>query len=138
MNRILPFLLLACLLFVQSAVAAHKDDHAGEEKNCRTHDGKMDCNSGPVWCKSGDGSCSPEMRGRCGKRRGDWYGARQPVTTATEARLLLTNYFAGQEYTLSDVTEKKWGFKAEIFGKDGKIIDRVLIDKRSGRIRSLD
>ena len=78
------------------------------------------------------------MRGRCGKRRGDWYGASQPVVSAVEARALLQNYFTGQEYSVSGVTEKKWGFRAEIFDKDGKMIDRVMIDKRSGRIRSLD
>ena len=77
------------------------------------------------------------MRGRCGKRRGDWYGASQPVTSAAEAERLLGNFFAGQEYSVSAVTEKKWGFTADIRDKDKKVIDQVMIDKRSGRIRSL-
>jgi len=143
MKYLLPFLL--CLLAAvarpaaaaPAAPAAPAEVHADTAKNCRTHDRKMDCESGPDWCKKGDGSCSPEMRGRCGKRRGDWYGARQPVHTSQEARGLLQNYFTGQAYAVSGVTENRWGFTAEIVDKSGKVIDKVMIDKRSGRIRSI-
>ena len=135
--KLFPLLLCMLLLAAVSAFGAPAENHTGEDKNCRTHGGKRDYGAGPAWCKSEEGTCSPEKRGRCGKRRGDWYGARQPVTTAAEARRLLLNYFTGHEYTVSEVVEKKWGFKADISGKDGRIIDRVMIDKRSGRIRSL-
>jgi hypothetical protein len=136
MRYLLPFLL--CLLAVaQPAASALTGDHADNEKNCRTHAPKMDCESGPDWCTKGGGLCSPEMRGRCGKRRGDWYGARQPVNTLHDAQGLLQSYFAGQEYSVSGVTENRWGFKAEIVDKNGNVIDKVMIDKRSGRIRSI-
>ena len=134
MKHYLPFLLGALLMAAQPATPVRADGG----KSVSTHPGKKDCDAGPAWCKSGEGSCKPEMRGRCGKRRGDWYGASQPVKSAEEARTLLLLYFTGQEYTISEITEKKWGFKAEIFGKDGSVIDRVMIDKRSGRIRSLN
>lgn len=103
----------------------------------RGHGRKADCDGARGWYRNGDVTCRPEMRGRCGKRRGDLYGAPQPVADAAEARQLLLQYFAGQEYTVAEVTEKRWGFKAEIIDKDGKVVDRVMIDKRSGRIRSL-
>lgn len=137
MKLLLP-LLLCMLLAAGSAVASPSELQAGEDKNCRMHNGKAGCEPGPGWCKSGEGACSPEMRGRCGKRRGDWYGASQPVSTAAEARGLLQSYFAGQEYTVSEVSEKRWGFRAEIRDRNGKVVDRVMIDKRSGRIRSID
>jgi len=138
MKLFLPVLLFMNLLAALPAISAPTSGHESESKNCRTHAGKMDCDTGPVWCKSDEGSCSPEMRGRCGKRRGDWYGARQPVADAAEARRLFMNYFSGKEYTVSEVVEKKWGFRADILDRNGRVIDRVMIDKRSGRIRSLN
>jgi hypothetical protein len=98
----------------------------------------MDYATAPAWCKSREGLCDPEMRGRCGKQRGDWYGASQPVANVEEARELLQSFFTGKEYHVSEITEKKWGFKADILDKNGTVVDRVMIDKRSGRIRSLD
>jgi hypothetical protein len=137
MKRYLTSLLFVFMLTAQTVAAAQETGAAGAGRKCRTNESTKECDSGPAWCVKGDGLCSPEMRGRCGKRRGDWYGASQPVAGASEARALLVNYFTGQEYTVSEITEKKWGFRAEIIGKDGKVIDRVMIDKRSGRIRSL-
>jgi hypothetical protein len=136
MRYILSILLGMLLLSGRPASAAPPEEHPGSDRNCRTHDKKMDGGS-PAWCNTGDGSCSPEMRGRCGKRRGDWYGASQPVKTAQEAQQLLKGYFAGRPYTVSDIAEKKWGFKAAILDQSGTVIDTVMIDKRSGRIRSI-
>jgi len=126
------------LLFTAGSVdAVQAAEHAGGARGNQVNSNKMDCDAGPAWCRSEGTTCRPEMRGRCGKRRGDWYGARQPVATATEARGLLLDYFAGQGYTVSEVTEKRWGFRADVLDKDGNVIDRVMIDRRSGRIRSL-
>lgn len=131
-------LMLCLLLFTAGNAQADKPGgRMGEAEICQAHGGKMDRGDGPAWCNSGGETCRPEMRGRCGKRRGDWYGARQPVADAAEARRLLLNYFAGQNYSVSEVIEKKWGFKAKIHDKNGTVVDRVLIDKRTGRIRSL-
>lgn len=131
-------LMLCLLLFTAGNAQADKSGgRMGEADNCQAHGGKMGRGDGPAWCNSGGETCRPEMRGRCGKRRGDWYGARQPVADATEAHRLLQNYFDGQKYSVSEVIEKKWGFKAEILDKSGTVVDRVLIDKRTGRIRSL-
>lgn len=137
MKLFLP-VLLGLLLLAVPPVPTQAENGVERTGHGRMQRGKMDCDTAPLWCKSEDGTCRPEMRGRCGKRRGDWYGASQPVPTAAEARRLLQNYFTGQEYTVSELIEKKWGFKAEIVDKSGKIIDRVMIDKRTGRIRSLN
>lgn len=137
MRCYLSLLLCMLLLAAGSALAAQPLENAVESKEQLKSGIKMDCDANPAWCKNERGSLSPEMRGRCGKRRGDWYGARQPVANVTDARALLVNYFAGKGYTVSEVNEKKWGFRAEILDRDGKLVDRVMIDKRSGRIRSL-
>lgn len=133
------FSLVLCLLLAAlSADIARAENSGHQEKNCRTHDMNMECDGGPDWCKNRDGDCKTGMRGRCGKRRGDWYGARQPVADGAEAHTRLSHYYTGQGLTVSAVTEIKWGFSAEVRDKDGKVIDRVMIDKRSGRIRSLN
>ncbi|MHB8122069.1 MAG: hypothetical protein ACYDG4_07930 [Desulfuromonadaceae bacterium] len=135
----MKFILLLTLLLCATGftVESRAAESADEAEVHRDHGGKRDGDAVPGWYKGRAVTCSPEMRGRCGKRRGDLYGARQPVTDATEARKLLLQYFAGEEYTVSEVTERRWGFKAEIIDKDGTVVDRVMIDKRSGRIRSL-
>lgn len=131
--------LLLFILFLLLAVSAFATEQAEtvQDKNCRQHMGKNSGSGGPGWCAGDAGTCSTEKRGRCGKRRGDWYGASQPVTSAEEAHRLFVNYFAGQQYTISRPIEKKWGFMADILDRNGAIIDQVMIDKRSGRIRSL-
>ncbi len=86
--------------------------------------------------------------GRCGQRpygdycrRGGWgrYGARQPVKNAEEARKRLEEYYADAEedVVVGAITERKLYFEAEIKDAKEKLVDRVIIDKRSGRIRSI-
>lgn len=132
MKFLIPLLFCVLLLAARPVVASQAETKAGKIAT-----GKTNCDAGPALCESDEGFCRTEMRGKCGKRRGDWYGARKSVANAEGARSLLLNYFAGHEYIVSTVIEKRWGFVAEILDKDGKVIDRVMIDKRSGRIRSL-
>ena len=135
--KIFLLIMICLLLAAQPVMAAEMAVNGNEAKLCRIGSEKIICETGAFGRKSGDNFCQQEKRGRCGKRRGDWYGARQPVANIEEARVLLMNYFAGQDYIVSTILERRWGFRAEILDKDGKVIDRVMIDKRSGRIRSL-
>jgi hypothetical protein len=133
MKQYLPLLLTILLLAAHPVDAARAEKGVGDEAdNSRKIDGPDH-----GWRKNMKGSCSQEMRGRCGKRRGDWYGAGRPVASAVEARKLLMDYFSGQGYTVSETSEGTGGFRAEITGTDGKLIDRVMIDQRSGRSRSI-
>jgi hypothetical protein len=86
---------------------------------------------------TGNGQCNPEKRGWCGKRKGDWYGARRPVTSINDAREQLAKYFSGQQLVVAEVAEKQWRFEADVLDSCGKVVDRVMIDKRSGRVRSI-
>lgn len=73
----------------------------------------------------------------CPKRHADRYGARQPVHTEAEARERLLQLFGADQVTVSDLEERPRHFKANIVDKNGKLLDTVIIDRRSGRIRSI-
>lgn len=65
------------------------------------------------------------------------YGARKLVKTADEAKKILQDYFSKEDVKIGRITERRWFFKAEILDKNNALIDVVIIDKRTGRIRSI-
>ncbi|MFN3479133.1 MAG: hypothetical protein ACK415_02005 [Thermodesulfovibrionales bacterium] len=72
-----------------------------------------------------------------GSRRG-WYGARKQVLTLREAEIILTEYFSRYgDMKVVNIQEKKRFFIAEIRDKNDSIVDIVILDKRTGRIRSI-
>lgn len=75
--------------------------------------------------------------GYCRGPRWGWYGARTPVHTQDEARKHLEKFFEGQEVEIGPITEGGRFFRADILDKDKNVVDRVIIDRRTGRIRSL-
>ena len=75
--------------------------------------------------------------GYCRGPRWGWYGAKSPVKTAEDARKLLKKYFEGEDVAIGAVNEREWYFEAEIKDKSNKVVDVVIIDKRTGRIRSI-
>ncbi|MBI5657114.1 MAG: hypothetical protein HZC44_10020 [Geobacter sp.] len=86
-------------------------------------------------CERG-GECRP-YGGYCRNRRQGWYGSRREVRTEEEARALLSEYFAGSRASVGSLAERETYFEADVINPLGKVIDRVIIDKRSGRIRSI-
>jgi hypothetical protein len=95
-------------------------------------------------CGPGSGRPQCEYRGRpyghfCpGLGRG-LYGRRMPVTSAQEARKVIEVYFAGlgEDVSTGKVDEGHLFFEVEVIAKDGAIIDKVIVDKRTGRFRSI-
>ena len=65
-----------------------------------------------------------------------WYGARKPVRTADEAKRILQEYFKNEPVVIGNIKEREWFFEAEIKDKNNKLLDIVIVDKRTGRIRS--
>jgi uncharacterized membrane protein YkoI len=65
------------------------------------------------------------------------YGEKRQVTSKDEARKILKAYFAKQEVTIGEIVEKDLYYEAEILDKDNKVVDKVIINKRTGRIRSI-
>ncbi|MBI4765199.1 MAG: hypothetical protein HY787_11405 [Deltaproteobacteria bacterium] len=66
-----------------------------------------------------------------------WYGAKSAVRTADGARKILLEYFKGEKVSIGNVREKGWFFEADIRDKNGILIDIVIVDKRTARIRSI-
>jgi len=65
------------------------------------------------------------------------YGAKKPVATMKEAKAALEEYYKGKDVMVGTLKEKELYFEAELLDKNGKVVDRVIIDKRTGRIRSI-
>jgi hypothetical protein len=75
--------------------------------------------------------------GYCQGMRWGWYGARQPVATIKDARKYIEKYYEGQDVVIGTITDQGTFFKADIKDREGKLVDQVIINKRSGRIRSI-
>jgi len=65
------------------------------------------------------------------------YGEKRPVATAEEARKVVTEYFAKKDVRIGEIREKELFFEADISDKNNNLIDKVIVDKRTGRIRSI-
>jgi len=65
------------------------------------------------------------------------YGAKDPVESAEEARRRLEAFYDADDLVVGKVSERSLYFEASIKHKDGRLVDRVIVDKRSGRIRSI-
>ena len=67
------------------------------------------------------------------------YGRRRAVKTADEARQAIEKYYSdsGQKVQVGKIEERHRYYEAEIMDPDGKLVDMLIIDKRSGRIRSI-
>ena len=64
------------------------------------------------------------------------YGEKKEVLTAADAERVLRQYFAKRNVTIGEIREKDLYFEAEVKDKGNKVIDKVIVDKRTGRIRS--
>jgi len=67
------------------------------------------------------------------------YGVRKPVGTTEQAKQVIETYLSdnSQGLKVGNITEKNWYFEAEILDRGKTVIDKVIVDKRSGRIRSI-
>ena len=67
-----------------------------------------------------------------------WYGARKVVQTPVEAREILENFFmTNSGIKVGKIRVRRYFFEADIINRNGMRIDMVIIDKRTGRIRSI-
>lgn len=65
------------------------------------------------------------------------YGEKRPVTSVEEAKKVLSEYFAKKDVQIGEIREQKLFFEAEIRDKSNNLVDKVIVDKRTGRIRSI-
>jgi hypothetical protein len=85
---------------------------------------------------AGQEKVSPYGVYRKGQAEGG-YGEKRPVKTAGEASKVLREHFAGKGVEVGSVKEKELFFEAEILDMKGRLVDKVVVDKRTGRIRSI-
>ncbi len=70
--------------------------------------------------------------------KGGWYGARREVKTPGEANEILLQFYVPQKgIRIHRIIEGPDFYRAEILNQKGALIDMVIIDKRTGRIRSI-
>jgi hypothetical protein len=75
----------------------------------------------------------------CPGMPGDPYGARRLVRTTDEAKQVLEQYFegTGKKVGIGNIEERRRFFIAELLNPEGVLIDKAIVDKRTGRIRSV-
>ena len=72
-----------------------------------------------------------------GSSKGGVYGEKKAVATSEDARKVLREYFSGRDVKIGEVREREFYFEAEIRDRNNKPVDTVIVDKRTGRIRSI-
>ena len=65
------------------------------------------------------------------------YGEKKAIRTKGDAEKVLREYFAKRNVKIGTITEKELYFEAEILDTNNKVIDTVIVNKRTGRIRSI-
>ncbi len=94
--------------------------------------------AGPGVAFAMDGWWDGPFGGYCRGPEWGWYGARKQVKTAQEARRLVQEYFVNEDIRVGKVTDRQNFFEVDINDKNDSLIDVVIVDKRTGRIRSID
>jgi hypothetical protein len=67
-----------------------------------------------------------------------WYGARKQVNTPVEAQQIIEQVLVHNDnIKVVRITERPHYFVAELINRKGVVVDLILIDRRTGRIRSM-
>jgi hypothetical protein len=71
--------------------------------------------------------------------RWGWYGAKRVVRTPADAQQILEQFFIHhqRDVRVVRISEKAHFFVAEVINGKGVMVDLILIDKRTGRMRSM-
>ncbi len=77
-----------------------------------------------------------DERNPYGRSKKGQYGEKSSVMDEAEAHKILREYFQG-DVKIGKVKERKFYFEAEIRDRQGNLIDKVIIDRRTGRMRSI-
>ncbi len=67
----------------------------------------------------------------------NWYGQRRAVPNAYEAGRIMAQYYQGRDVRIGPVIERDIFYQADVRDPRGVLIDKVIIDKRTGRMRSI-
>jgi|GEM_PF-2296580 len=130
------YLIIILSIAVQSvAFAAEGPSPPAEVPSYHGHSFGREGEPGPGYGKHGGGRVKGGPPCYSGDRA-DNYGACKPVLTVEDAVKRIKES-SKETISVERVVERTWFFKADILDKDGKLLDKVIIHKRSGRIRSI-
>ncbi len=65
------------------------------------------------------------------------YGERRAVQSRGDAQRMLNDYYVRRNMRIGPIKENQFYYEADILDRNNRFVDRVIIDKRSGRIRSI-
>jgi len=85
---------------------------------------------------NGQGRHMGSYGGYCKGPKWGWYGAGHHVRSEEEVRDLVSDFLAGTELTVGEIREQETYFEVDIKDKEGEVVDLLIVDKRSCRIRS--
>ena len=74
--------------------------------------------------------------GYCKGPRWGWYGAGRRVKTEQEVRELVAEFLVETEFTPGVIRDKVTYFEVEVKDKGDEVVDLLIVDKRTCRIRS--
>ena len=74
--------------------------------------------------------------GYCKGPRWGWYGAGRQVKTVEEVKELVTDFLDDTALSTGEIQGRKTYYEVEIKDEGGEVIDLLIVDKRTGRIRS--
>ena len=90
----------------------------------------------PVFAEQGDSPIPYGgylKNGKCG-----CYGARAAIKTADEARKVIEEFLVGHDLRIGAMVERPRFFRAELVDENGVLRDVVIVDKITGRVRSIN
>jgi len=64
------------------------------------------------------------------------YGQRRTVSTVYEAGRIMGQYYHGRDVRIGPILERDLFYQADVRDRKGVLVDKIIIDKRTGRIRS--
>ena len=65
------------------------------------------------------------------------YGERRAIQSRGDAQRMLNDYYMRRNMRTGPVRDNGFYYEADIMDRNNRFMDRVVIDKRSGRIRSI-
>jgi hypothetical protein len=85
----------------------------------------------------GQGRHMGRYGGYCKGPRWGWYGAGRHVRNEEEVRELVADFIGETDLSAGEIRDEETYFEVEIMDKEGEVIDLLIVDKRTCRIRSV-
>ena len=76
--------------------------------------------------------------GYCTGPEWGWYGAGMAVKSVEEARKIVQAYYSKDDIKIGGIRDLEYFYEVEIKDRKGALIDVIIVDKRTGRIRTIN